>query len=394
LVVLVLVTAACAAPAERRTTATCAGPDPTPLPQQAATAREDLPSALGSPDGPGLPPPVVDPAELLSGGPPPDGIPSIDDPKFEPACAVDWLDDREPVLALEIDGESRAYPAQILIWHEIVNDTIASVPVAVTYCPLCNSALAFDRRLEDRILEFGTSGMLYRSALVMYDRQTESLWSHFTGEAIAGVLTGSSLEGFAVSTISFSDFRKVNPEGWVLSNETGFDRSYGTNPYEGYDDPSSTPFLFSGEIDDSLPPKERVVGIRMGGESVAIVTRTLAERRVITLEVGGQRLVVFFQPGVASALDSHDTKSGKDVGATGVFRTRIQGHNLYFEAAGDGFRDRQTLSEWNILGHAVAGRFTGEKLDPVEHIDTFWFAWAAFQPETEIVAGQQRDEGR
>lgn len=158
---------------------------------------EDVPSALSVARGgvsPGLPEPVVPYVELQFGGPPPDGIPPIDEPVFLRAGEVDFLADDEPVLAIDIDGDARAYPVQVMIWHEIVNDTVGGVPVAVTYCPLCNSALAYDRRVGERLVSFGTSGMLWNSALVMYDRQTESLWSHFTGQAIAGELAGSRLE--------------------------------------------------------------------------------------------------------------------------------------------------------------------------------------------------------
>ena len=134
---------------------------------------------------------TIDYDELLSGGPPRDGIPSIDEPEFvSPDEAEEWLADNEPVIALEIDGDARAYPLQILTWHEIVNDTVGGVPVAVTFCPLCNSAITFDRRLDGEIYEFGTSGLLRNSDLVMYDRTTESLWQQFTGEAIVGDLVG------------------------------------------------------------------------------------------------------------------------------------------------------------------------------------------------------------
>jgi hypothetical protein len=170
-------------------------------------------SALDNPADPRLPKPLVDPDEIISGGPAPDGIPPVDDPRFEPVAEVDWLKDQEPVLALVLEGEARAYPVQIMVWHEIVNDTVAGIPVAVTYCPLCNSAVAYDRRLAERVMDFGTSGKLYRSALVMYDRQTESLWAHFTGQAVAGVLTGEELDTYPVSTVSWEDFRTSHPDG-------------------------------------------------------------------------------------------------------------------------------------------------------------------------------------
>ncbi len=164
-------------------------------------------------DDPELPTPLVDPARVISGGPPPDGIPPIDEPRFVRAEDVDWLTPDEPVLAPAIGETARAYPVQILIWHEIVNDTIDGQPVAITYCPLCNSALGFDRRLGDRVLTFGTSGSLYLSDLVMYDRQTESLFSQLEGRAIAGVLTGSELDRVPVQTVTWAQWQQANPEG-------------------------------------------------------------------------------------------------------------------------------------------------------------------------------------
>jgi len=137
------------------------------------------------------------------------------------------------VLSLTLGTETRAYPVQVLIWHEIVNDTVAGTPVAVTYCPLCNSALAFDRRVAGRVVSFGTSGRLYQSDLVMYDRQTESLWPQLELRAVAGMLTGTTLRPYPVSTVAWADWRRANPDGWVLSRETGHARDYGRNPYVG-----------------------------------------------------------------------------------------------------------------------------------------------------------------
>jgi len=352
--------------------------------QVESSPREDMISALENPTAAGLPPPLIEPDELLAGGPPPDGIPAIDEPKFVRASSARFLEDDEPVLAVEVDGEARAYPVQIMTWHEIVNDTIAGRPVTVSYCPLCNSAIAYDRRLGDRVLDFGTSGMLYRSALVMYDRQTESLWSHFTGEGVAGALTGEELRLIPMSTVSWSDWLDANPNGLVLSRDTGHSRNYGENPYPGYDDVNDPPFLFEGEIDGRLAAKERVVGIRRGGDAVAIRTADLFEHRVLELELDGQPLVVWLEPGTASALDEPFVDRGRDVGATGVFEPTLDGRTLTFEPIKAGFRDAETGSTWDVLGNATGGPLAGSQLTPVEHVDTFWFAWAAFLPDTRI----------
>ncbi|MCB1013324.1 MAG: DUF3179 domain-containing protein, partial [Microthrixaceae bacterium] len=214
--------------------------------------------------------PLVDPDAIRSGGPPPDGIPSIDDPRFEVASSVDWIEDVEPVLVLEVDGDARAYPVQIMTWHEIVNDTVGGVPVTVSYCPLCNSAIAYVRRIDDRTLDFGTSGRLLNSSLVMYDRQTESLWSHFTGQAVIGVLTGTTLDTVPVTTVSWETFRTAHPEGLVLSRDTGFQRNYGRNPYPGYDDVTQLPYLFDGDPDGRLPAQTRVVAVRGNDGTIAV----------------------------------------------------------------------------------------------------------------------------
>jgi hypothetical protein len=251
------------------------------VPQIESSGAVDVPSGLRSPEDPSHPEPLVDSARVRSGGPPPDGIPPIDDPRFEPADTVGWLEDREPVLVIDVDGEARAYPIQIMTWHELVNDTFGDRPVTVSYCPLCNSAVAYDRRLpsQDLILDFGTSGRLYNSALVMYDRQTETLWSHFTGEGILGHLTGEVLELLPVATVSWAEFRDAHPQGLVLSRETGFERDYGRNPYPGYDDVDSSPFLFDGDADPRLPAQARVVAVRGEVDSVAVVTEHLFDER-------------------------------------------------------------------------------------------------------------------
>lgn len=381
LTVLCLGATACATPDRRATPG-----GPTTAAATPVTTPDVSLSALDDPAADGLPEPLVDPAEIRSGGPPPDGIPAIDAPTFLPDDEVDFLEPDELVLALSLGGERRAYPIQIMVWHEIVNDTVADVPVTVTYCPLCNSAVAFDRRVDGTILDFGTSGMLYQSALVMYDRQTESLWSHFTGQAIAGTLTGKELEFFPVATVAWSDWQAGNPDGQVLSRDTGVSRDYGRNPYRGYDTYAQTrPFAFEGDLDGRLEPKTKIVGIAEGGEGVAIVHDRLRKERVLTVSLDGTQLVVWLKPGAVSALDHDTIAGGRDIGATGVFVPEANGRALTFRPTAQGFRDEQTGSRWNVLGEAVAGPLRGERLEAVTHVDTFWFAWAAFQPETQII---------
>jgi hypothetical protein len=323
--------------------------------------------------------------EIQSGGVPRDGIPPIDQPKFQPAGEVDWLEDVEPVIALELEGESRAYPLQILMWHEIVNDAIGDVPVAMTFCPLCNTGIAFDRRVEGvGTVRFGVSGNLRNSDLIMWDDATESWWQQVTGEAIVGSLAGYRLTFLPVQIVGFGQFRDAFPEGQVLSRDTGFSRPYGSNPYLGYDDVESSPFLYSGPEDGRLPAMERVVAVELEGESVAYPFTSLEEQRVVHDSVGGVPIVVLHQPGAVSALDKGYIPASRDVGAAGTFRPEVQGQTLTFSASEEGFVDEETGSTWNILGQAVAGPLEGSRLEPVEHGNHFWFAWAAFKPDTRV----------
>jgi hypothetical protein len=358
----------------------------TPVELVTASPRERAPSALDDPTAEGLPKPLIDSRRLISGGPPPDGIPAIDRPRFERAKAVDWLDAREPVLAFNLGADARAYPVRILIWHEIVNDTVDGVPVAITYCPLCNSALAFDRRVSGRVVDFGTSGLLYPSDLVMYDRQTESLWPHIERRAVAGVLTGTQLKTLPIATVSWRDWRATNPDSWVLSIETGFDRPYGTNPYVGYDDPTTRPFLYDGKLDSRLNPKARVVGIDDGDRGIAVTLTALRKRAVVELTVDGRPMVLWWKAGTASALESAEVSSGRDIGATKAFEPIGSGQTLHFTTTAEGaFRDRETGSTWDFFGRATAGPLIRQALPPATHLDTFWFSWSAFHPHTKIV---------
>jgi hypothetical protein len=337
----------------------------------------------GVPDG--APDPLVPLEEIRSGGPPPDGIPPVDDPVFIRPGDVDFLAENEPVLAVDIDGDARAYPVQILMWHEIVNDTVGGIPVTVTYCPLCNSAVAYDRRIDGDVFDFGTSGLLWNSALVMYDRQTETLWSHFTGQGIVGELTGTELETFPVATVPWGIWRDANPDGLVLSRDTGFSRDYGRNPYPGYDDVNSTPFLFEGEVDGRYTAMTRIVGVERDGDALGIPLVALQDQRVVGSTLGDTDVVVFWTPGTASALDSSDVAGGDDVGATGVFLPVVDGQALTFTPNETGFVDDQTGSTWNILGQSVAGALDGSRLDALPHVDTFWFAWSTFRPDTVVL---------
>ena len=325
--------------------------------------------------------------EFSSGGPPRDGIPPIDDPKFiAPAEAAKWLETREPVIVVENGDTARAYPHQILIWHEIVNDEFAGRPIAVTYCPLCNSAVVFDRRVNDRTLRFGTTGNLRKSDLVMWDGATESWWQQLTGEAIVGELTGTRLRAVASVTLSFEQFRARHPQGRVLSRDTGSTRDYGRNPYEGYDRPDEEPLLLEGDADRRLPPKERVVSIIRGKRAAVVAFSRLRRQPVVEVAVAGQQLVVLFAPGVGSALDAGKIAESRDVGTAGVYVPELDGRAVKLIPAGAGrFRDGVTGSVFDVTGRAIAGSLKGRLLRPAVHDLSFWFAVAAFRPDARIV---------
>ena len=326
--------------------------------------------------------------EVRSGGPPRDGIPSIDNPTFVNFGDADlWLEEVEPVVSLEVNGEARAYPLQILTWHEIVNDTIGNVPVVVTFCPLCNSAVVFDRRIEGDMYEFGVSGLLRNSDLIMYDRTTESLWQQFTGEGIVGTHTGDQLDFLPSQLISYANFKDAYPDGQVLSRSTGFSRNYGQNPYAGYDTTPGRPFLFSGELDERLAPVDRVVTVRLEPEQVDIAypLATLAEMGVVNDEpVAGRPIAVFHLPGTTSALGAASIADAEDVGATAVFSRIVNEQMLTFSREGELFIDAETGSQWNIAGRAVSGELEGTQLERIVAADHFWFSWVAFRPNTII----------
>lgn len=325
----------------------------------------------------------------IGGADPRDRIPPLDEPTFESIDeASEWLDDREPVAVLELGGETRAYPLRILTWHEIVNDEVAGTPIAVTYCPLCNTAIGLDRQVDGQTLRFGTSGFLRHSDLVMWDRQTESLWQQITGEAIVGELTGTQLELIPTPIVSWGDFRTGFRDGLVLSGDTGFARAYGSNPYTAYDS-ASRPFLFTGELDERYPAMERVVGVIVGGENKAYPISIISEERAVNDEVGGEPvLVVWGSASTASALDAPSIPEGREVGAGLAYMRTVDGRVLTFSPAGeDMFRDRETGTTWDLLGRAVEGALSGSRLTPAVHTNHLWFAWVAFNQGSPVYEG-------
>ena len=310
--------------------------------------------------------------QIVGGGPPPDGIPSIDNPKFISVQeASKFLEDSELVLGLNINGDIRAYPLQILVWHEIVNDEIGSIPVAVTYCPLCFTNQVFNRTIDDgqEVVEFGTSGKLYNSNLVMYDRTSKSLWSQAMAEGIVGKYAGTKLERVPFDVAYWKEWKQLYPDSKILSRDTGSNRPYGVDPYGDYYTNSDVLFPISNR-DDRLGLKEIVVGFENKGQYKAYKLQEIEDNKVINDQVNGKSITLFSSyPFMIRAYDPI-----------------AQGQTLEFtyNPKSKNFLDKQTGSEWNFEGKAISGQMKGKQLTRLPFDEGFWFEWVAFHPKTEI----------
>ena len=323
--------------------------------------------------------------EIESGGPPKDGIPAIDEPKFISIKQADqWLNSQEPVIVLTLNEQVHAYPLQVLIYHEIVNDELADIPVIVTFCPLCNASIIFDRRVDGRVLDFGVTGKLRKSDMIMYDRQTESWWQQFTGKGIVGEYTGTVLKQIPANIVAYGDFRESYPRGLVLSKKTGYSRPYGRNPYKGYDRVGDSPFLFKGKTDGRLPAMERVISVRHGKQHRLYPFSLVNELNVINDELGDLKVVIFGKQGTLSALDEEEISRSRKIVSVTAWSRRLDGKTLTFEFADNRIRDKETGSLWSILGKAVSGSYEGQQLHRVDSGVHFAFAWLAFNPDSDI----------
>ncbi|MDR9415108.1 MAG: DUF3179 domain-containing protein [Gracilimonas sp.] len=327
----------------------------------------------------------IDLNTLKSGGPPKDGIPSINEPKFVTIDqAKTWINQNEPVIAFQLNNIARAYPLQVLIWHEIVNDQIDEIPILVTFCPLCYSAIVFDRRIEGETLEFGVSGFLRHSDMIMFDRKTESFWQQFTGEAVVGDYTGTRLKILPSQIMSFNQFRAIHPDGKVLSKETGHQRPYGKNPYVGYDDVNNTPLFIDEPQDGRLKPMQKVVGIQVKDAQKAYPYSITREENIIHDEFNGTQIVVFHTDGARSAMDASRISESREDGTSGAFNRNVNDQTLTFSFEDGIITDNQTGSRWTISGKAIEGPLEGHQLEQLIFGDYFAFAWLVFWPETEI----------
>lgn len=328
---------------------------------------------------------TVDLDEIISGGPPKDGIPAIDKPVLITTNkASRWLHPREPVIVVERNKKARAYPLQILIYHEIVNDTFLDLPLAVTFCPLCNASIVFDRRLDGRLLDFGTTGNLRKSDMVMYDRQTESWWQQFVGKGIVGHYSGKKLTQLPSKIVAFEEFQTTYPNGEVLSRETGYSRPYGSNPYRGYDRIGDIPFLFSDPVDRRLPAMERVISVGYANKYRLYPFAELDGGGLIHDQLEDLPIVIFQKDNLLSVLDKAKIENSRSVYSAVAYDRRLQGRTLNFEIVSGKITDTHTKSHWDIFGRAIAGPLKGKQLKSVDSGVHFAFAWLAFNPDSEI----------
>lgn len=321
--------------------------------------------------------------EIISGGPPRDGIPPIYEPGFQTVKETsEWLPDSEPVIVHQQGEEVRAYPYRILIWHEIVNDEIDDKSFIVTFCPLCNSAIIFNTHFQGKNHKFGVSGKLRNSDMVMWDHTTESWWQQLTGEAIVGDAVGTFLEMLPSPAISFGEYKNIFPNGKVLSQNTSHHRPYGQNPYVGYDS-SRTPFLMRNPIDSRLPPLSRVIGIERNGSFYTLPLGSVAEQKWARIQgEDGTEMLILNLSSANSALDDRSI-----AGSALVDQVTIWENPDHLEFNWDGFQLRDTSENrnWNSLGQGFEGEQLQSQLTPVKYGVHFAFAWLAFHPDSIFV---------
>ena len=309
--------------------------------------------------------------KIKGGGPPKDGIPSIDNPKFANVSESQFMSDSDTVIGLEINGETKAYPIFILVWHEIVNDTIGDTPVSVTYCPLCYTNQVFERIVNGEKVEFGTSGKLYNSNLLMYDRLTESYWSQALGLAVKGELTGYQLNLIPFDVITWGDWKTLHPDTLVLSTETGYIRSYATDPYGSYYTEPRIMFPVEHK-DDRMSPKEIIIGFNEN-ETYKANKQNDIETKVIINDTIGETPILLV------SLFSENSRA---------FVRIVDDKILDFVHSDGKIFDTQSNSEWNYDGLAISGEYEGSQLNRMSIEPGFWFAWVAFHPDT-LVFGDE-----
>jgi hypothetical protein len=312
---------------------------------------------------------------IQSGGPPPDGIPPIEIPRYISTQEADeFLEDDDVVFILESSDPIKIYPQYVLVWHEIVNEVLDGELISITYCPLTGSTIGYKGDIKAVETTFGTSGKLLNSNLVMYDRETDSYWPQVLGVAINGPSKGEALGTTPVAWTLWGLARAEFPEALVLSDNTGFIRNYGADPYGSYFAEDSyyqtgEPFFPIMSRNSRLPPKEVVIGIKAEGAELAVPKNSVADAGVLNLELGRTPVVAIYD----ESLD-----------VVRVYSRLVNGETIEFSIQDGAILDRSG-STWNVRGEAVESAMEGESLTQINHFDVMWFAWSAFYPDAELI---------
>ncbi len=311
-------------------------------------------------------------SRLVPGGPPRDGIPAINNPVFMTAAEAEangWVNDGSIVDAIVTPTGPRAYPRSITVWHEIVNDNINGTPASLTFCPLTGSSVIFQGKASNGTpLTFGTTGMLYNSNLVMYDRQTNSTYPQILGIGISGPNRGVDLEQIPVTTTTWGQWKTLHPGSRVLSRNTGYSRDYNRYPYGDYDSNNSVFFPVAYQS-SSFNPKKVVIGTRIGQESLAILRDEFRSRVVANLTLRGEPIAAFYDPSTDFVR---------------IFSRKTDGSTHTFAYDNSQIKDTETGTVWNPFGLAVSGTLAETQLQQMPYLQVMWFGWYAFHPTTAI----------
>ncbi len=319
---------------------------------------------------------LIPQSQLVNGGPGRDGIPALNRPAAVPALAGDRFLARDAlVLGVAIGGQARAYPHNVLWWHEIVNDELGGRAIVVSYCPLTGSGMVYDPVIGGRTLNFGVSGLLFDNNLVLFDRATDSLWSQMRVQSVCGTLSSTAPALLPVVQSTWAAWKALHPDTTVVSFDTGFQRNYNQYPYGNYDQLGDNSLLFPQSfVDPRRPMKELVLGVREGAAARAWPYGALGDRAAVNDAIAGRAVLVIFDRAGQLAL---------------AFDRDVAGRRLSFEVVeGTQFpfhvQDRETGTLWDLTGTAVAGPLTGSHLNQVATYSAMWFAWAAFNRDTEL----------
>lgn len=309
--------------------------------------------------------------QVLDGGPGKDGIPSIDHPRFSSVLEVDFLEESDLVLLYKVGTQVHIYPHVILDWHEIINDVVANIPIAVTYCPLTGTGIGWNRVIGGAETTFGVSGLLYNSNLIPYDRATDSNWSQIGLNCVNGARIGSEVEVFQLLETQWRTAKAMYPDAQVVNTNTGFSRNYELYPYGNYRSSESLIFPVTTE-DDLLPAKERVLGIMDGEMAKVYRFSSFTDRSLITDQFNGKDYLILGDQASNFLVAFQDDRSG-----------------VTFSAYSGGEDPAVVMKDtagnyWNAFGEAVAGPDIGARLTPASSFLGYWFSWPAFFDTVEV----------